>query len=194
MPSLRLRPALALLALAATLPFAACGDGNDPRAEGETEAVYVTTGGLRYQVQVSRKLNPYDVEDRDYFVGIKAPGAQVANPTDAWYGVFLRVENRTGLDTEAERTFRTASHFELSDNEGNTVEPTPFPAENIFAYRPQPLPAKGVLPLPSSNAAQSPIGGNLVLFKVDQQLLERRPVRLHIKSDDGTEAEVKLDI
>lgn len=176
------------------MPFAACGDGNDPRAEGETEAVYVTTGGLRYQVQVSRKLNPYDIEDRDYFVGIKGPGAQVANATDAWYGVFIRVENRTGLDTDNEKTFRTASEFELSDNEGNTVEPTPIPAENIFAYRQQPLPAKGVLPLPSSNAAQAPIGGNLVLFKVDQQLLERRPVRLHIKSDDGTEAEVKLDI
>lgn len=176
------------------MPFAACGDGNDPRAEGETEAVYVTTGGLRYQVQVSRKLNPYDIEDRDYFVGIKGAGAQVANATDAWYGVFIRVENRTGLDTDEEKTFQTASEFELSDNEGNTVEPTAIPADNIFAYRPQPLPAKGVLPLPSSNAAQAPIGGNLVLFKVDQQLLERRPVRLHIKSKDGTEAEVKLDI
>ena len=190
----RLRPALALLSLALTLPFAACGDGNDPRAEGETEAVYVTTGGLRYQVQVSRKLNPYDVEDRDYLVGVKDAAKQVANPKEAWYGVFLRVENRTGRGDSKAQTIKAASEFELTDNEGNIARPTPLPPENIYAYRPEAVPGKGQLPEASSTAAQAPIGGALVLFKVDQGILERRPTRLIIKSADGHEAEVKLDI
>ncbi len=213
----RLRPALALLSLALTVPFAACGDGNDPRAEGETEAVYITPGapaepgeaehgeeaehaeeenlggGLRYQVQISRKINPYDVEDRDYLVGIKDAAKQVANPTDTWFGVFIRVENVTDDGDREEQTLRSADHFHIEDNEGNKAEPTPLPAENVFGYHPQLIPAGGQVPLASSTAAQSPIGGSLLLFKVDQGILERRPTKLVIESPEG-EAEVNLDI
>ena len=57
------------------------------------------------------------------------------------------------------------------------------------------------LPSPSDSAGaplpdviQGPIGGALVLFKVDQGILERRPTQLHIESADGEEAEINLDI
>ncbi|MBJ7472707.1 MAG: hypothetical protein JHD16_15485 [Solirubrobacteraceae bacterium] len=190
----RLRPALALLSLALVMPFAACGDGQEPTAEGHTEAVYITTGGLRYQVQISRKLNPYDIEDRDYFVGVKDAAGQVANPKDTWFGVFLRVENISDEGDGKPQTFRAASEFKIEDNEGNHAEPTPLPAENIFAYRPVPVAPGAQLPKPSSTAMQAPIGGALLLFKVDQGILERRPTKLHIESADGSEAEVNLDI
>lgn len=176
------------------MPFAACGDGNDPRAEGETEAVYVTTGGLRYQVQMSRKLNPYDVEDRDYLVGIKGAAAQVSNPIDTWFGVFIRVENISNKDGNKGQIVNSANEFWISDNEGNKAEPTVLPAENIFGYHAQPIIPGGQLPKASSTAMQSPISGSLILFKVNQGILERRPTKLHIEAPDGSEAEVVLDI
>ncbi len=190
----RLRPVLALLSLALVMPFAACGEGNDPTAEGHTEAVYVTTGGLRYQVQMSRKLNPYDVEDRDYLVGIKDAAGEVANPVDTWFGVFIRVENITNKNDAKPQTISSATEFKLMDNEGNEAEPIELPAENIFGYRAQPIIPGGQLPKASSTAMQSPISGSLILFKVDQAILERRPTKLHIESADGSEAEVTLDI
>ena len=190
----RLRPVLALLSLALVLPFAACGDGNDPRAEGETEAVYVTTGGLRYQVQMSRKLNPYDVEDKDYLVGIKDPAGQVSNPLQTWFGVFIRVENITDKGDAKPQNIISARKFFISDNEGNRTEPIVLPPDNIFGYHPAVVAPGSHLPLASSIAMQSPIAGSLILFKINQTDLERRPARLHIESEDGTEAEVTLDI
>lgn len=217
----RLRPALALLPLALVVPFAACGDGNDPTSAGHTEAVYVTPGaaentphggghekegsesehdevklggGLRYQVQISRKINPYDVEDRDYLVGVEDAAKQVANPNETWFGVFIRVENVTDEGEREEETIPSATKFHIEDNEGNRAEPTPLPAENVFAYRPQAIAPGGQLPEASSTAAQAPIGGALVLFKVDQGILERRPTKFVIEAPDGTEAEVNLDI
>ncbi len=214
----RLRPALALLSLALVVPFAACGDGNDPTSSGHTEAVYITPGaphntphgggheeksdsdhevelgsGLRYQVQISRKINPYDIEDRDYLIGIDDAAKQVANPVETWFGVFIRVENVTKKGERKEQTLRSADRFRIEDNEGNKAEPTPLPAENVFAYRPQLVPPGGQLPLASSTAAQAPIGGALLLFKVDQGILERRPTKLVIETPEG-EAEVSLDI
>lgn len=190
----RLRPLTALLALALAVPFAACGDGNDPVNFGKTEAVYVTTGGLRYQVQVSRKLNPYDVEDKDYLVGVPKAAEQVANPTTAWFGVFIRVENRTGLKDVPPQTINSATSFWLEDNEGNKAYPTALPADNVYGYKSTAIPAKGQLPAASSTAASAPIGGALVLFKVDQGILERRPTQLHVQSADGKTAVVDLDI
>ena len=53
---------------------------------------------------MSRKLNPYDVEDRDYLVGIKDAAGQVSNPIQTWFGVFIRVENITDQGDSRPRT------------------------------------------------------------------------------------------
>lgn len=191
----RLRPALALLSLALATTFAGCGDGNDPVAEGHTEAVYVTTGGLKYQVQLSRKLNPYDVEDRDYLAAVPNAAKQVANQNFTWYGVFIRVENRTDDGDSKGRTLQTARDFTLVDTQDDATSPTEIPATNVYAYRSVPLKPGGQLPEASSTAAQSPIGGALLLFKVKPGVLENRPVQLHIEPVDGSAgAHVNLDI
>lgn len=195
----RLRPALALLTLALVAPLAACEDGRDPKADGHTEGVYVTTGGLSYQVQISRKLNPYDVEDAEYLKGIPDAKEQVANTDYAWFGVFVRVENRTdneryASEPEPLKSVPTAN-FELTDINGDHAEPTTLPADNVFAYRPGKIQPGGQLPLKSSIAAQGPIGGALVLFRAKQSILENRPTQLHIEPLDGSEpAHVNLDI
>lgn len=185
---MRLRPALALISLALTVPFAACGDGQDPVTEGHTEGVYVTAGDLKYQVQMSRILNPYDVEDRDYFVGVEDPEGQVANQEFVWYGVFLRVENPT------EQRKLAASTFELVDTQGTHVEPTEIGKENVYAYRASTLGETDIIPTASSTAHQAPIGGSLVLFKAPRPVLENRPTQLHITAPDGSKAHINLDI
>lgn len=190
----RLRPALALLAVALAVPFSACGDGQEPVRNAKTEGVYVTAGDLKYQVQVSRKLNPYDVEDSEYFTGLPDAPAQVTTE-DQWYGVFIRVENRTNDDGAKGRTIQSASAFTMVDTTGKTVKPTPLPATNVFAYRSTPIVAGQHIPAPSSAAATASIGGSLVLFKVTQEMLDNRPVQLHIKPADGSEeATVDLDV
>ncbi|MDQ8045574.1 MAG: hypothetical protein AAGC46_17625 [Solirubrobacteraceae bacterium] len=192
----RLRPALALLSLALAVPFAGCGDGQDPTTTASVESVYVTIGGLKYQVQMSRKLNPYDAEDRDYLAGVPHAAQDVANLKYTWFGVFLRVENDTnGKPQNDPRTITSASKFVLTDNENDTAYPTPLPSTNVFAYKAQALAPRGIIPNPSSTAAQAPIGGSLILFKVDQQLLERRPATLNITSADGTvTGRINLDV
>ena len=37
---------------------------------GATEGTYLDLGGLKYQVQISRLLNPSSIEDRAYLVGL----------------------------------------------------------------------------------------------------------------------------
>jgi hypothetical protein len=156
--------------------------------------MYVTTGGLKYQVQVSRKLNPYDVEDREYFTGLPDAASQVTQQ-DQWYGVFLRVENRSNANGAKGKTIRSARTFTMVDTTGKTVKSTPLPASNVFAYRAQPIAAGGHTPEASSAAATGSIGGSLVLFKVTQEMLDNRPTQLHIMPVDGSEeATVDLDI
>ena len=66
-----------LVALCAVSLATACGQ--EPQDRGgfqtenaqvaETEAVYVTLDGMKYQVQISRQLNPLLIDDRDYLDG-----------------------------------------------------------------------------------------------------------------------------
>lgn len=193
----RLRPALALLSIALAAPLAACEDGRDPVSEGHVEGVYVTTGGLSYQVQISRKLNPYDVEDAEYLTGVANAKQQVANTDYTWFGVFIRVENRSDDERFAAepKTLRSAVQFRLEDTGGVSAVPVPLPSENVFAYRPASIKPGGQLPAASSISAQGPIGGGLILFRAKQSILENRPTKLHIEPVDGSEgAEVNLDI
>jgi hypothetical protein len=190
------RPALAVLFLLLLAFVAAgCGEGpgNRPSATAPNEGPYVTTGGLRYQVQMSRVLNPFDAEDADYLDGIPHPNLQVANGTDVWFGVFLRVEHhfKNGPQLSAE-------HFALTDTEGHVLLPTTQSNQNPYAYHPRVLKTStDVIPNPDSTAAQAPIGGELLLFKVNQTWLENRPVELKIYAPAGGPngvASVTLDI
>ncbi|MGH2881953.1 MAG: hypothetical protein ACRDPA_04510, partial [Solirubrobacteraceae bacterium] len=56
-------------ALALAVGLAACGQVADP-ASVENDGVYVDAGPITYQLQVSRQLNRYAVEDRQYLSGL----------------------------------------------------------------------------------------------------------------------------
>ena len=75
---LRKLPLLALVLLAA-LALGACGDSHTKvttgtyAGESGANAPYLDVGPLVYEVQLSRQLNPYDVEDAAYLQGFRQP-------------------------------------------------------------------------------------------------------------------------
>src|SRR4051795_888313 len=105
-----------LFALAAVLALAACGNKPELQTEGDTEGTYLDVGPLRYQVQISRQLNPRDTEDRAYLTGV-APAQARLKPDESWFGLFVRVENPTDKPAPATRD------FELDDTQDTTYRP-----------------------------------------------------------------------
>src|ERR1700758_4745316 len=80
-------------ALALAVGIAACGQVSQP-VSSENDGVYVDAGPVTYQLQVSRQLNQYAVEDHQYLAGLPA-GQATLTPDELWYGVFLWAKNQT---------------------------------------------------------------------------------------------------
>ena len=69
----------------------------------DSEAIYVNVGQLKYQVQFSRELNPYDTEDASYLEGL-SPATAALTPAQAWFGVFMLVLNEHGTPSRQPTT------------------------------------------------------------------------------------------
>jgi len=171
-----LRP-LVLLALAAAFgaSLAGCGNKLETRTLGETEGLYIDIGELKYQVQLSRILNPNDEEDRSYLAGLPA-GTTPPTSSEAWFGVWMRVQNTT-----SEKTLTAADEFEIVDTQENSFKPVEL-EDNPFAYKPPRLGPKTVFPSENSPAGEGVIQGSLILFKVSTEALANRPLEFKIQS------------
>ena len=183
------RLTLAALALALALLAGGCGNERTLRTQGETEGIYIDLGTLKYQVQISRLLNPGDGEDAAYLSGLPA-GTEPPGPDEAWFGVWLRVQN-VGDEPE-----RSADTFEIHDADEREYEALLLdPRENPFAYAPTLVPGPGLYPPSESPAAQGPIQGSLVLFKVTVESLQNRPLEFVIRAPQAeTEGVIALDV
>ena len=182
----RLITLLSLLALTAGL--AACGNKQDVVTKGETEGTYLDVGPLKYQVQISRQLNPTDPEDRTYLVGLPKSERDLGND-GVWFAVFVRAEN------ESDQSHPAATDFRIETTQDETFTPVALAPVNTFAYRPLPIGPKSTLPVPGSVPSDTGINGNLLLFKIPRQSLENRPLEFIIKSPDtGAESSVSLDV
>ena len=168
---------------------AGCGNKESIITKAETEGVYVDVGGLTYQVQLSRFLNPGDIEDRQYLMGLPEGIPKELPGDEIWFGVWMRVKNYS------EESLTPTSTFTIVDTEGNEFRPVPLNVEaNPFVYEPFPMHHAQVLPTPNSAAASGPIQGSLILFRLKTDSLQNRPLRLHIEQGEGEEAEVDLDL
>jgi len=179
-----------VLVLGAALALVGCGNRVEVRTVAETEGIYIDVGDLLYQVQISRIINPYDIEDRNYLRGLPT-GTLPPKADEAWFGVWLRVQNTT------EDTFETAADFEIVDTQENTFEPLDFGFEdNVFAYSPRPLGPQGILPNSEEPAGQGPVQGSLLLFKLTTDALQNRPLEFKITSptDPSNVGIVDLDV
>ncbi len=184
--ALRLVPLLATLACA--LLAAGCGNKQDTVTFGETEGIYLDIDELKYQVQISRYMNPSDVEDRSYFVGLPEGTAQPTGE-ETWFGVFIRVQNQT------DRPIAPANDFEIIDTQENVYRPIPLDASvNPFAYSAEPVGPRSLIPKADSVAAEGTVQGSLLLFKVKTDSLQNRPLEFRFRRGSGQVGIVDLDI
>lgn len=156
----------------------ACGHSNRPPTL-ENNGVYVTAGPITYQLQISRELNQYATEDRQYVTGLP-PGTGSISPVQLWYGVFLWAKNQN------KHPFRTTDNFDILDTQGNHYYPLPVnPVLNPYAWTAQSLPAGGIEPAPDTAASFGPTGGGLLLFKLPITVYDNRPLILEIRGPSG---------
>jgi hypothetical protein len=180
---------LVLLAFVAVFVAGCGGYKTAVTTIAETEGVYVDVAGLTYQVQLSRYLNPGDVEDKQYLQGLP-PGVSPQLPGDEiWFGVWMRVKNYSG------GPLMPTDKFVIEDTEGNKFEPVPLDsATNVFVYDPILLQQSQVLPTPDTAASSGPIQGSLILFRLKTTSLQNRPLKLSIEHEGADSAEVDLDL
>jgi hypothetical protein len=177
-----------ILALSAATGLAACG-GEENIHVAHSEGVYVTTGDLQYQVQMSRQLNPHLPEDQAYLVGVPGDQRQLANDEE-WFGVFLRAFNRS------DRPQQSAKTFYITDTTGKRYDATPLDGRvNVTMFRSWVLKPGDQLPVPGTPARELATQGGLILFKVPISAYDTRPLQFHIDSPSGGEpAAVDLDV
>jgi hypothetical protein len=182
-------PALAVLALAA------CGSSHSKvttgtyAGESGASAPYLDVGPLTYEVQLSRALNPYNVEDASYLQAL-TPTQRQLSTGEGWFAVFIQVYNN------ASHPYPAASGLTLHDALGNVFgQVIPGPS-NEFAYRGGVVPAGGRIPVEGSVAASGPTQGSMLLFKIPLASLDNRPLKLRIVSptDAAHTAMAELDV
>jgi hypothetical protein len=175
------RPLLAF----ALLVLIACGSGCGSSTEAtvaDTEGLYLDIGGLKYQIEMSRYLNPADVEDSQYLIGAPDSVRQPA-ANEVLFGVWVRVQNTSG------ETRRSADTWEIHDTLDNVYRPLPVQTElNPFVYQAQDVPPDTVIPLPTSAAGQGPTQGLLLIFKIKVDSLQNRP--LELRFSNGAQGQV----
>jgi hypothetical protein len=186
---------LAILALLALLALGGCGDSHTRVSTGTNagesgkNAPYLNVGPLLYEVQLSRELNPANIEDAAYLKGLTPAESHLA-PGQEWFAVFLQVYNHTSAPLPA------ATSVTVTDTQNNVYTPLAPNATNEFAYRGGLVPAKGELPLPESVASSGATGGAVLLYKIQVVSLDNRPLELKIvdPNDTSQTASAELDV
>ena len=175
-------------AAALAVVVTACGGSSSPHAatgqltghmvaDANNDGTYVEAGGITYQMQISRELNPYSAEDSAYVkglpLGIAGPG-----PSQLWYGVFLWAKN------QHHRAYTTARNFVIEDTQGNKYYPVALSSANAYAWTPQTLQYNETFPGPDSTASLGATQGALLLFKLSDSVYDNRPLTLYILGSD----------
>src|SRR5271169_1382996 len=143
---------LAALALLAVFALSACGDSHTKvttgtyAGESGASAPYLNVGPLVYEVQLSRELNPYAVEDSAYLQGL-TPAERKLEPGQEWFGVFIQVYNNSS------RARVAANSVTLADTQSNLYVPVVPGLSNQFAYRGGLIPGRSRVPVLDSVAA-----------------------------------------
>ncbi|MCB0869730.1 MAG: hypothetical protein KDB52_02765 [Solirubrobacterales bacterium] len=172
---------LAFVVAISGFALAACG-ANHEEKEGIVEGEPVHLGSLEYNVLFTRPLNINDVEDAEYLVG-----KQEAPANKVWIGVFVKIHN-----TSEDDAHQIPESFQVETTSGRKY--TNIPSESIYALQPgSTLEPEGNIPVIDSTAQVGPIQASMLLFLMDRESTEQRPVKLIIEGEDGP-ATVDLDL
>jgi hypothetical protein len=76
------RASIVAAAASLALGVGACGNkkAHPTVADANNNGFYVDAGPVTYQLQISRELNQYDIEDRRYLTGLPAGGGRPPPP------------------------------------------------------------------------------------------------------------------
>lgn len=163
-----------LCALLASVALSACGkhESKGLVRTAETEGVYLDVSGLKYQVEVSRQINPYDTQDIPYLADIPASQRTLA-PDQVWFGIFMRVQN------EGSKALLPSDNIRITDTENEVFRPIQLGPANNYAYRANAfIPGRETMPLLDTPGYDSPSRGALILFKLTLTALNNRPLEL----------------
>jgi hypothetical protein len=150
-------------------------------ADNNNDGTYVSAGAITYQLEISRELNPYGAEDRQYLTGLpKGTSATGLKPDQLWYGAFLWAKN------QHHGPHWTSDKFEVVDTLGRIYRPIKLnAADNAFAWTSRKLVYGETEPSQDSMASQFFSGGKIVLFKLNTSIYSNRPLTLYILSPAG---------
>jgi hypothetical protein len=170
-----------LVALLAAVPLAGCGEKEGEEALEAVEGEPLHLDGLIYNVAITRFLNPEETSDEAYLEG------QPPEPAGKSYlGVFLLITN------ESSEARESAEGYAVKDASGRIFEP--LRSESAYALEiGAEVPADSTLPEDDTTAAAGPIQGSMLLFLVDDDVSEERPLELELETGSETGI-VELDI
>ena len=178
-------------ALVLALFVSACGHKQASLhvADANNIGGYVDAGPITYQLQISRILNPYSVEDSQYLKGLPL-GTPPLTADQYWYGVFLWAKNQT------KQAAYTTDNFVITDTENTHYYPVKLNSDlNAFAWTSQKLFPLQVEPGPDTTASDGPTQGGLLLFRIGSSAYANRPLTLHILSPGNVSlATISLDL
>ena len=181
------RRLLICIAALAALTVAGCGNKQDSTNVGDTEGIYVTVDDIKYQIQISRILNPAARDDAAYLRGL--PEGEELTKDEVWYAIFIRAENDT------DDPHQMADEFTIRDTQDDEFEPVELdPAVNVFSYQARPIPPGDLLPQLDAPASDNTIGGALLLFKVKVTSLYNRPMELEISGASDQTGVIDIDV
>jgi hypothetical protein len=173
-------------AVLAAVGLGACGQESHP-TNADSEGVYVDAGPITYQVQISRQLNPYNVEDKEYLAGESGSGP---TPSQMWFGIFMWAENQSSSNAT------TTDSFDIVDTQGNKYYPVALNSQvNPFAWTSQTLAPNAQEPTPGSTAFYGATQGGELLFKLNNSVYSNRPLTLEIHAPGQAKpSSVSLDV
>ena len=111
-------------------------------------------------MQISRFLNPGDVDDREYLRGLPEGVPPQLPGDEIWFGVWMRVKNYS------DETLTPTTNFTIVDTEENEYRPVPLDHQQPVHIRPDPAAAPQLIPVPNSANQSGPIQGSLILFRL----------------------------
>jgi hypothetical protein len=171
----------AVLSLA-VLGLAACG-ANHERTSGE-EGEYIKVGDATYQVQLTRLLNPRIRPDDAYLRGQVPP-----TKDESYLGVFVQIKNY------GDKPYSPPRDMKIVDTQGNEYLPLDATQSGFGLEFGKPLEHDDVAPAPNSPAAEGPINGAMVLFKVKlDSATNNLPLELEVPTGTNSSSKITLDI
>ena len=168
-----------LAALLVSGGLSACGKHVRPDARvkvAETEGIYLDVSELKYQVQVSRQLNPADVQDKPYLVGDPRGRARAQARRGLVRGRACACRTRPTSRCSRRRTSRSRTRRTRSSSRSSSGRRTSSPTAPTYA-----IPPRETYPLLDSPGYDTPSRGALLLFKLTLTALNNRPLELKIE-------------